>query len=760
LWNPYTLGGYPFVANLLPNTFYPFNWILLLIKPENVSGFFGFIFLIHFFLGSYFMYLFLRKIKISKFGSFIGAFIYLFSTKFVFFIWAGHPNKATTIMLIPLIFLLIENFFEKRTLTSAILISLALTLEFLGSHPQLFLYLCLVVLFYFVFKLVISFKEQKNKKLVTTIAIYFVLIFVFTILLSSIQLLPSLDFSKNNIRYGGTDFDFVSSLSYEPWTLVTMLIPDFFGSYLNNTFWGTYGFWNKSLYIGILPLIFVFFSLFRLKNKHALFFFLLSIFSLLFAMGKYSPVLYFFYNIPGFNIFRIPTRMLLFFNFSVIVLAVYGLDFLLTKDWESNKKKLLNKIPKILLVLSAIVLIFTFLIFLMKAQTLGVGKYVLDKKFDPENSSLHTFDFYLDKLNMAYDGILNGFILFTVFFILSSLVIVYLYKSKPKLRFIKYAIILLIFFDLGLYSIRHIDVKDPNDVFIDNEIINFLENDMDYYRILDTTLYLMPQQITIRNNIFKMNGYDPMIPVDYQRYVSIASGIKIEKTTLIPLEDIKYPLMYDLMNVKYVITNNLLKNEQYKLVEDIKTYTYVNKGINFIYGKKIEDKNFEFISEQKTYLYENLNVFPRAYIVPNAVIVGNREEILNILVDGNLNMKSYVILEKNPNKPLTNEGSFKEANIKFYSPNKIIINAEMDNPGYLVLADNYDDGWKAYDNGKEVEIYRSNYISRSVYLEKGKHELIFMYEPKSYKIGKFISIITFAVLLLLLLSGFYLKKKA
>jgi hypothetical protein len=551
-------------------------------------------------------------------------------------------------------------------------------------------------------------------------------------------------------------------LSYEPLDFITILIPDFFGSYLNNTYWGTYGFWNRGLYIGILPLIFAFFSLFRLKNKHVLFFLMLALFSLLFALGKSGLLLYFFYHIPGFDLFRVPSRMLFFYNFAVIVLAGFGIDFLFSRDSKRMKKRLINKIPQVMLILSATILIFTLLLFIMKSQILGIGKFLLDNRFDPESLNLNSYNYYLDKINLAYGEILNGFALFALFLILSTFIIVYFYKSKLKnnLQYIKYAIILLIFLDLGLYSIKYIDTKDPKDVFLSNQIIDSIKNDLDNYRILDTTLLLVPQQTAIIHNIYKVNGFDPMVPVDYQKYVSLASGIELEPAALIQLKDIQIPLMYDMLNVKYIITDKLLENKQYKLLIDIKTFTYINNGINFIYDTRIDDEDFELISEQKAFLYENLNVFPRAYTVPNAVIVNNAEEALDILSSTNLNMKNFLILEKDPKKPLTNDGSFKEAEIKLYSPNEVIINVDVGNSNYLVLSDTFDKGWEAYDNGKKTEIYRANYILRSVYLEKGNHELIFRYEPEGYKIGKLISIITFVAVLLILAFNFLNKRKS
>ncbi len=751
LWNPYTLSGYSFVGNLFSAMFYPFNIPLLFLNPDTADAFFGFNFFLHYFLGSVFMLLFLRKINISKFGSLVGSLVYLLSSRFALVVWAGHPSTIPMIMLLPLIFLLVEIFFEKKNLASALYISIVLSVLLLGTHPQFFLYTVFILSFYFIFKTIILIKEKGKN--VSKLIFYIAVMFILVLPLSSIQLLPSLEFSKNNIRTGGVDFEFASNISYEPWNFVTIFIPNFFGSYLDNTYWGTYAYWQKALYIGILPLIFAFFSLFNLKNKYVPFFLSVLIFSLLFAMGKYSPVFYIFSKLPLFNLFRVPARMLIFFNFSMIILAAFGIDFLYNEKWKLTKSRVLKNITKIFSIFSAIILLVTLGLFLFKSVILELGRKILNSKFDTDQVGLNSYDFYLSKIEPVYNGILNGWILLSIFFVLGTFIVIYLIKNKTN-KYLKPVIILLIFLDLGLYSIAYIDVKDSKEVFSPNKLTEFLTEDKGYFRVLDTTIELLPQKLTIRNSIYKVNGYEAMFSFDYQKYTSKASDTELLPATTLPLKRIEVPSMYDLLNVKYVISSKPLENEQYNLINTINTFTYISNGVYFIYDKKIQDDNFEFISEQDTFLYENLNVFPRAYLVPNAIVIYSRDEALDMLTENKLDSKNTLILEKDPNKPLINKGSYKEVGINFYSPNEVIINVNVDNSSFLVLSDTFDDGWKAYDNDKEIEIYRANYILRSVYLEKGTHELIFRYEPKGYKIGKSISIITFNFLLILLLSMF------
>lgn len=159
-------------------------------------------------------------------------------------------------------------------------------------------------------------------------------------------------------------------------------------------------------------------------------------------------------------------------------------------------------------------------------------------------------------------------------------------------------------------------------------------------------------------------------------------------------------------------------------------------------------------------IVKNKDYFPRAFVVHRAQVTSDKDRILKILNDPNFNLRNSIIIEKNLpadklagfNSPETDDSN---AVITDYKDEKVSILADMKNPGFLVLLDQYYPGWKAFVDGKEVEIYPADYIFRSVYLKKGSHTVKFLYDPLSYKIGKYISA---AVILLIFVLLFYKKK--
>ena len=68
-------------------------------------------------------------------------------------------------------------------------------------------------------------------------------------------------------------------------------------------------------------------------------------------------------------------------------------------------------------------------------------------------------------------------------------------------------------------------------------------------------------------------------------------------------------------------------------------------------------------------------------------------------------------------------------------PTHITVSVHMETPGLIVLADNWDKGWRAYWNGKPVPVLRANYAIRGVVVPAGNGTLEFIYKPASLNLG-------------------------
>ncbi|MGB9880530.1 MAG: oligosaccharide flippase family protein, partial [Anaerolineae bacterium] len=102
------------------------------------------------------------------------------------------------------------------------------------------------------------------------------------------------------------------------------------------------------------------------------------------------------------------------------------------------------------------------------------------------------------------------------------------------------------------------------------------------------------------------------------------------------------------------------------------------------------------------------------------------------------------------------------ANVVAYGLNEVVIEVTLPESGYLVLADNWFPGWKAYDTQpgqyeQEIPLYRANGTFRAVALGPGEHRVRFKYTPLSFKLGLFISFVAGVVLFLLV--GYWLWRR-
>ncbi|MBP6979904.1 YfhO family protein, partial [Candidatus Curtissbacteria bacterium] len=68
--------------------------------------------------------------------------------------------------------------------------------------------------------------------------------------------------------------------------------------------------------------------------------------------------------------------------------------------------------------------------------------------------------------------------------------------------------------------------------------------------------------------------------------------------------------------------------------------------------------------------------------------------------------------------------------------------------------DNYFPGWKAKVNNVDTKIYRTNHTFRGIYVPSGENEIIFEYNPNSFRVGALVSLTS-----IILMSLFIFKIK-
>jgi hypothetical protein len=84
-----------------------------------------------------------------------------------------------------------------------------------------------------------------------------------------------------------------------------------------------------------------------------------------------------------------------------------------------------------------------------------------------------------------------------------------------------------------------------------------------------------------------------------------------------------------------------------------------------------------------------------------------------------------------------------------YEPQRVELEARLQRPGIVVLADVYYPGWTLEIDGKPAEILRTNRLMRGAAVTAGTHRLVYAYDPLSFRIGGLISLLSIALSLVL-----------
>jgi hypothetical protein len=82
---------------------------------------------------------------------------------------------------------------------------------------------------------------------------------------------------------------------------------------------------------------------------------------------------------------------------------------------------------------------------------------------------------------------------------------------------------------------------------------------------------------------------------------------------------------------------------------------------------------------------------------------------------------------------------------------RIVLEAELQDPGYVVLADAFDPGWRATLDGTAVPLLRANLGFRAVSAPAGRHRVEMVYRPRALWLGLAVSVTALLTALLLLL---------
>jgi hypothetical protein len=329
LWNPYTFNGMPFQADIQSAIFYLPN---LLLTPFAAGGTLDYwlvevSIILHFALAGSGMYLLARHFGLERMHALFPSVAYAFSGFMVgHLIHQGFIYQAAWF---PLIFLTFRKALIGRSFLCAIASGLLLGHALLAGAPQITLYIVLFLFLYFLFELGVSLRSG-GAKAALGIAPRAAVPIVLALLVTAVQLLPTAELAPLSQRAEMT-YEKAAEGSLDPSQAVTFAVPKYFGASgaqgSNYQGPGAYWqYWETQGYIGAGALVFAIVAVVALRKTPVVWFLAGSIaFGFLYGLGDNFFLHKFFHDfVPGFESFRVPGRMVLYYCFAGSLLAGFG----------------------------------------------------------------------------------------------------------------------------------------------------------------------------------------------------------------------------------------------------------------------------------------------------------------------------------------------------------------------------------------------------------------------------------------------------
>jgi hypothetical protein len=746
LWNPFTGCGGPLLADHQTALFYPLNLIYLILPVARAMGVSLYL---HAVLAGWAMRRFLRELGRSHLGALLGALAFMLSSYLV--ARGSFLTEVNAIAWLPLLWLCGRRLLEsgqpwQARLRALIALAAVVALQFLAGHAQTWFYSLLSLALYGLWLVCSSLRRpsrgrgsRKQWLQATKSAIGRVVLLGAAVLLGvalvAVQFLPTLELSRLAQR-SMTPWWERLALQYSmwPWRLITLLMPDFFGTPARGTFWGYATYWEDAGYIGLLPFALAVLALLawlrrRLKGRSPElqspetipFFSLLALGSLVMALGSNTPIYLFFYRyVPGFGQFQAPARWLGVYSAAMAVLAGVGLDALRPSRalvffgrlavvgaaqmallaWLATTAPVQDLLagaglPDIQPTFARALLRFSLLAVACLLLVLWQQRRFRMVRASERRSTLQAFAWpaaalllvagdllYAGRgLNPAVDIALYARPTETGAAIVADGVQGRLYYSSEAREEVLFG--------------RYYDFGDYRSHLRGTERLN-------YWRGLRETL-IADQAVVER--LPSANTFEPLVEARYQSLLEALdqAGPDVALRTL------------GLMNVAYLFD------------------PAPPPGTDIVHRST------------SVAVYRNAHLRPRAYVAHQALFADSPEHALSLLLSPTFD-PATVILEGRP-KPRPQPEARQTPNLQSPDhpiflpspPNQATIRVTLAQPGYLVLMDTYYPGWRATVDGRAVGILRANYAFRAIALEAGAHEVALAYRPMSLIAGTIVS---------------------
>lgn len=740
-WDPYSNGGGTEGGGTLSMQFLLYRSLLfwLIPLPENIAWFIVF----HLFFAGVGTYLYCRLIGAGRAAAFLAALVFAVAPENASLINAGHVQKVATISFAPWAFYFLERGYQTRRVLLFMAASVTLAFQFFNMHWQIAYYTCLALGVYGLCRTVAIIVSEREHRGAATLKLAGLNLVVLLFFLSTvaISLIPLSDWSRDTNRGvqsgsnqggGGLSVDEAMSWSLPPEEVSTFLVPGMFGlsrqegAYNSNDiksyYWGRMFFTQTSDYLGVLPWLLLPLALMYRRDTFTKLAVAGVVLGLLFSMGKYTPFYWFLYeHFPGINHFRVPKMMMIIPALSLGVLGARGLDALMDDMVRSR-----HHFKWYMWGLGGL----TACMFILWGVCAFGNDFFISRFIDILGQPTR-YEQGVQLVIQRWNNVVREAGIAAVFITAYVAVIVVFVKRLVPLKYLPVVLICLYLVDIWRINDKFMLLQDVPVRANENKtpVMEFLSKDAPAYRVLvaDNTdpMRYASQGIPV---MFTSN------PVQKQRWQEFLDSFSLASP------------MPDIMNVRYLVMSSDQAAQQQKVL-----------------GPKYEVA-FQDPARNKT-VERNLNVLPKAWLVPSVVVITDPGQRLGIMANAPEFKPAQIAIVESP-PPLQLEPYQPQAHslagnaeVRIYEPNRIVVEARTVKNSLLVLGEKYYNGWRVTIDGKPGGIVPVDHILRGVYLPPGNHRVEFIFDPLPFKVGKWLTLISFAIFAGMLIREWLLRRK-
>ncbi|MDD8017197.1 MAG: YfhO family protein [Bacteroidota bacterium] len=737
LWNPYIFCGMPGYASLSIHGERYFDISALIVN--RASKIFaltinnqevGWVLFYYLILGAGIYFFVYDKVK-HKIAALIAGLAVIHATYIIILVMVGHMTKVPVIAFFPWIFLIIERLREKFNLWFSLVLVLLVHFMLLPGHIQMIFYCYFAFGIYYLFFSVRAFIKKENWAGYLRSGIVLAVATGIAFLMTGDQYLSTLEYSKYSMRgagpiipsaeaqkkgtannTGSLDYDYATNWSFSPGEVITFFVPSAygFGEHMYqgpltnnqevriNTYFGPQPLpVDAPQYMGVVIIVLAAVGFWKnRKDPFVQYAGLLIFIALLISFGKEMPLVYdlMFNYFPLFNKFRIPNMILVLVQLMVPVLAAYGIVSLTKGVNEREKKKWMYVVAGLGL-LSLLSL---------AAKDIFVSIY---SSFYPEQEFITTLSRYYNPNILPELYKIVTALVVTDFFAAFVLLTItfgafYLYwKNTVKFSTLTIILVVAVLFDLWRVNYKPMDAKPHRDIegaFATPNFVKFLQQDTTLYRTLQFENGQPPYNNTLAYwRIQSAYGYQGAKMRQIQDVFDVAG--------------LGNPLLWNLMNVKYIISDRPDSNQ---------VLLPVYRGEKYVLYNRAE--------------------FPRAFFV-NRYEVAKGLDILNNIKSMNFNPNdvAFVMEDLKLNIDVPKAGA--EVHYTHYGIQDFEAKVHATGNNLVFFSESwYPEGWKAFIDGTETSIYRLNYMFRGVVVPSGGHTITMKFEPRGFYLGKNLSL--------------------